>query len=92
MQCTKCYKCLSLDEFSFKNMKAKIYYLHCDKCRDKISKDGHKKEREKEQYELVKKTNVIECECGVKYVSFREYHTIRHINSKRHIKNMCKNT
>lgn len=85
MQCTKCLKCLPLNLFSFKNEKQKIYYLHCNKCREK-NNDNDKKEREKELYELIKKTNKIQCECGIKYISFREYHIIRHINSNRHLK------
>ena len=90
MECTKCHKCLHKDEFSFKNLKQKIYYLHCDKCREKVQKNADKKQREKEQYNLIKETNVIICDCGKKYISFRTYHTIRHMNSSFHKNVMSK--
>lgn len=86
MECTKCHKLLSIDNFSYKNLKEKILYLHCDKCRDKIKHNPDKKQREKEQYNFTKMTNIICCECGIKYISFRTYHTSRHLNSKKHKK------
>lgn len=84
LECTRCHKNLSLDSFSLKNVKDKIYYLHCDTCREKIKNFENKKQNEKDNYDLVKKTNVIHCNCGTNYVSFRTYHYIRHINSKKH--------
>lgn len=84
MECTKCHKLLSVDNFSYKNIKQKIYYLHCDKCREKQN-HANKKSIEKEQYEKVKTDNVIECECGRKYIAFRAYHIARHNNSFAHL-------
>lgn len=85
MECTKCRKILDITYFSYRNPMSKIYYLHCDKCREKTAKQTNKKELEKQQYENVKLTNIIECQCGVKYISFRAFHTVRHQNSKFHI-------
>ena len=84
MECTKCRKILDITCFSYKNPNTKIYYLHCDKCREKTAKQINKKELEKQQYENVKLTCMVECVCGVKYVSFRIFHTVRHQNSKTH--------
>lgn len=89
MECTKCHKLLTLENFSYKNLKQKILYLHCNKCREK-AQNLEKKQREKEQYDFIKKTNLIHCDCGISYVSFRTYHTIRHLNSKTHKKNVQK--
>ena len=36
MECSKCKKKLELQCFSYKDEKNKLFYLHCDKCRDKI--------------------------------------------------------
>jgi len=91
MECTKCHKLLTLDNFSYKNIKQKIFYLHCNKCRQKLQ-NPDKKQREKEQYEFIKKTNLIQCDCGITYVSFRTYHTMRHMNSKKHKTNVQKQT
>lgn len=88
MECTKCHRILPIETFSYKNVQKKIYYLHCDSCREKLKNMQHKKELEREQYELVKKTNVINCECGKTYVAFRDYHIYRHNNSKHHLSNM----
>lgn len=85
MECTKCHKVLDKSQFSYKNIAKKIYYLHCDKCRERVKKQTNKKEQEKEQYELVKKTNVITCTCGKTYIAFRDYHIIRHNNTKYHL-------
>lgn len=84
MECTCCKKILDRDQFSFKNLDKKIYYLHCNTCREKIKDIPYKKEREKEQYERVKKQSTIECKCGITYVAFRDYHILRHLNSKTH--------
>jgi len=84
MECTKCHKILGIDNFSYKNEKEKIFYLHCDKCRDKVKNQINKKSSEKEQYEIVKKTNVVHCECGSTYIAFRAYHIMRHKNSVSH--------
>ena len=46
--------------------------------------DVTKKEREKQQYERVKSSSVINCKCGSNYVAFRDYHIVRHVNSKFH--------
>ena len=35
MECTKCKKKLELIDFSYKNEQNKIFYLHCDTCRNK---------------------------------------------------------
>lgn len=91
MECTKCHKCLPKDNFSYKNTKDKIYYLHCNKCREKnLANSEDKKKKEKEMYDMIKKTNIIQCQCGVKYVSFRTYHTLRHLNSLKHNEMMVK--
>ena len=86
MECTKCHKILDINQFSYKNIEKKIFYLHCDKCRQKILKDKDKQIQEKQQYEFVKKTNIIDCECGRKYIAFRDYHIARHNNTKLHLK------
>lgn len=85
MECTKCHKILSIDNFSYKNVEKKIYYLHCNTCRDKLKSQQNKKQSEKEQYDIVKKTNVIQCACGKSYIAFRDYHIYRHQSSKYHI-------
>jgi hypothetical protein len=85
MECTKCHKLLSIDNFSYKNVEKKIYYLHCDKCREKQKQQVNKKADEKQQYEKVKNTNVVHCECGSKYIAFRVYHIARHKNSLIHL-------
>lgn len=87
MECSKCHKCMHKSNFSYKNEKQKIYYLYCDKCRERVNNDD-KKIKEKDQYNLIKTTNKVKCECGVTYISFRDYHTIRHFNSVRHKKGM----
>ena len=85
MECTKCRKRLNLENFSYKNVKEKIYYMHCNNCRQKFS-ESHKnhKEKMKEDYNIVKQANKIECDCGINYIAFREYHIKRHENSKKH--------
>jgi hypothetical protein len=85
MECTKCHKLLSIDNFSYKNVDKKIYYLHCDKCREKQKKQVNKKTHEKEQYEKVKNTNIVKCECGSTYIAFRAYHIARHKHSLAHL-------
>ena len=85
MECTKCHKILNIDKFSYKNVKEKIYYLHCDFCREKMKKQTNKKKVEKEKYDFIKRTNEIQCECGKTYIAFREYHIKRHINSTTHL-------
>lgn len=91
MECTKCHRVLDIDNFSYKNVKQKIFYLHCDKCREKILSQKNKKLLEKEQYETLKKTNLIKCPiCSREYVSFRTYHTIRHNNTQIHIKSITR--
>jgi hypothetical protein len=88
MQCTKCKMILDIANFSYKNADKKIYYLHCNTCREKILSDTNKKIREKEYYKKTKKENAIECACGVKYIAFRDFHILRHASSKIHIKYM----
>lgn len=88
MECTKCHLILDINMFSYKNVKQKIFFLHCDKCREKIAlkKD---KEAERLAYETIKKTNLIKCPiCHRQYISFRTFHTIRHNNTKIHIQSM----
>jgi len=85
MECTKCHKILPVDNFSYKNVAKKIYYLHCNKCRDKVKANKNKKEQEKMQYDIIKRTSIIECECGKKYVAFRDFHINRHIHSQYHL-------
>ena len=85
MECTKCHRLLTIDNFSYKNIHKKIYYLHCNKCREKLMANKNKKQQEKEQYDITKKTNIIQCDCGKKYVAFRDYHIYRHVNSKCHL-------
>ena len=82
MECTHCHMYLSFDDFSYKNESKKIYYLHCNKCREKIKTN---KARNKEHYEMTKKTNVINCSCGTQFIAFREYHILRHVNTKNHL-------
>lgn len=89
MECTKCHQILDFCKFSYKNAKHKIFYLHCDKCRENISKQTNRKILEKQQYDMIKKTNMITCSvCNRQYVSFRTYHTIRHNNTKIHIQSL----
>ena len=85
MECTKCKKKLDLIFFSYKNVKDKIFYLHCDNCRNKITQQKNKKNIEYINYENLKDNNKILCLCGKKYIAFREYHILRHLNSKNHI-------
>lgn len=93
MECTKCHKILSVENFSYKNVKQKIYYLHCDKCRETISiKQPNKQMNEKILYETIKKTNLIICPiCTRQYISFRTFHIKRHNDSKEHRKYLEKN-
>jgi hypothetical protein len=93
MECTKCRTVKNFEEFSYKNESEKIYYLYCDLCREKIQNIQLKyKEKAKENYNLKKNSNIVECVCGVKYICFREYHEYRHINSKKHKKLLKSNT
>ena len=86
MECTKCHNVKNFEEFSYKNESEKIYYLYCDLCRKKTQVIQSKyKEKSKENYNLKKKYNSVQCECGITYVCFRDYHIYRHINSKKHI-------
>jgi len=83
MDCSKCHKILDKKDFSFKNVDKKIYYLHCNNCRQK--QNDEKKLKEKEEYLIKKLTNIIECSCGKKYVAFRDFHIYRHNNSLSHL-------
>ena len=85
MQCSGCKQILDIDKFSYKNEAQKIYYLHCNKCREKITNNTELKAKQKEQYERVKKNNVINCKCGATYVAFRDHHIRRHMNSINHL-------
>lgn len=90
MECTRCHKILPVDKFSYKNAARKIYYVHCDSCREKLKKkQPNKQQNEKERYEIVKKNNVINCECGKTYIGFRDFHINRHLNSKFHLAHMA---
>jgi hypothetical protein len=93
MECTKCHKILDIEQFSYKNEKQKIFYLHCDKCRQKLlNNQPNKQKQEKMQYELVKKTNLITCPiCTRQYISFRTFHALRHNNTRAHLKYVAKN-
>jgi hypothetical protein len=85
MECTKCHERKEISEFSLKNRKENIYYLHCNDCRKYILAVQNKyKEKAKGDYEIKKITNIIDCECGKSFVSFRDYHIYRHVNSKYH--------
>jgi len=85
MECTKCHTVKNFEEFSYKNENEKIYHLYCDLCRKKTQIIQFKyKEKAKENYNLKKINNIVECECGITYVCFRNYHIYRHINSKKH--------
>ena len=87
MECTKCHKRKPKDQFSYKNVKERIYFQYCDACRTKTTElQKRYKENAKELYEMKKENDVIECECGKKYVAFRAFHIERHINSKFHQK------
>lgn len=85
MECTHCHQVLEINNFSFKNKAKKIYYLHCNACREKLTNNPDIKKRQKEQYEHTKKQSLIKCRCGSEYVAFREYHIRRHLNSQCHL-------
>lgn len=86
MECTRCRRVLDKEEFSLRSVKSGIYYVNCDKCRDKLKKHVDKADNQKSQYEDVKKREVIVCECGKTYIAFREYHILRHNSTRWHIK------
>ena len=87
MECTKCLKIKDFSEYSFKNVEEKIYYLYCDECRYKTLEEQKKyKDKAYEEYNMRKINNIMNCECGIKYVCFRDFHMYRHINSKKHKK------
>jgi hypothetical protein len=87
MECTKCRKVKNFTEFSYRNKSEKIYYLYCDDCRkNTVELQKKYKERAVEEYNLRKELNVIECNCGISFVCFRDFHMYRHINSKKHKK------
>jgi hypothetical protein len=94
MECTKCHNRKDITDFSLKNVKEKIYYLHCNQCREKVLEYQKRyKERAKEDYELRKQTCIVDCECGKTYRYFRDFHITRHLESKHHqnyIKNKTK--
>lgn len=92
MECTKCHKVKEFNDFSYKNKKDKIYYMYCDTCKIKYFCEEEKyKERAQQEYNMRKLCNIVKCECGIEYVSFRDFHIIRHMNSKKHKKIMsCK--
>ena len=79
MECTKCKKILDITNFNYKKEEKKIYYSYCKKCRKNINNDLNKI-----NYELSKRTSLINCRCGKTYIAFRDYHIIRHQNSKFH--------
>jgi hypothetical protein len=89
MECTKCKKRLELIEFSYKNEQNKIFYLHCDTCRNKEN-NLKKKSYEKNQYNEKKETCKVNCKCGKIYIAFRDYHIKRHECTLFHIKNITK--
>ena len=85
MECSKCHLRKDISDFSLKNVKDNIYYMYCYKCREQVVKAQHKyKEKMKEEYEIKKLTHVIDCECGMSFVAFRDFHMRRHVNSKYH--------
>jgi hypothetical protein len=85
MECTKCHIRKELYDFSLKNKIEGIYYLYCDKCRQQTNDIQKKyKDKAKEKYELNKIINNIECDCGITFVCFREFHMYRHLKSKHH--------
>ena len=87
MECSKCHKTKDISNYSIKNVKDNIYYQYCNDCRNYVLPVKKKyKEKSKEDYEMRKHLNTINCDCGVSYVSFRDYHIYRHINSSRHKK------
>ena len=69
----------------------KIFYLHCDNCRNKIKLQKNKKNNELNNYNNIKHLKKIECICGKKYIAFRDYHIQRHEISNYHIKNISNN-
>lgn len=85
MECTLCHRMLEVKNFSYKNEAKKIYYFHCNECRDKFINNPEIKKNQKEQYERTKKTSLINCKCGSQYVAFRDYHIRRHLSSKHHM-------
>ncbi len=85
MQCSCCKKILDKDKFSLKNEDKKIYYLHCNNCREKLKTSRpDKQKQEKQRYEKLKKDARIECNCGSVYVAFRDFHILRHLNTLKH--------
>ena len=85
MECTRCHKRKPKNQFSYKNKQEKIYFQYCDDCRAKTSElQKRYKETAKEMYELKKEDNIMECECGKKYIALRAFHIERHVNSKWH--------
>lgn len=88
MECTKCKKRLDISFYSLKNIKNNIYYLHCDICREKIKNQKNKKNIEIDNYAKTKNNKFILCKCGKEYIAFRDYHIVRHENTKYHIKNI----
>lgn len=90
MECTQCHKILDIRHFAYKNEVKKIYYQHCNACREKIRKSAEQKARDKENYEIQKIGNIIQCRCGKKFIAFRDYHVMRHLHSKNHISTMSK--
>jgi len=87
MQCSKCDKRKDLNEYSFRNESDKIYYLYCNTCRNETQEIQKKyKDKAVENYNLIKIINKIECSCGITYVCYRDFHMIRHLNSKKHKK------
>lgn len=91
MECMKCKKKLDFNDFSYKNIENKIFYLHCDNCRNKIKLQKNKKNNELNNYNNIKHLKKIECICGKKYIAFRDYHIQRHEISNYHIKNISNN-
>lgn len=84
MECTRCHRVLGRDDFSLKNVKKNLYYVNCNKCREKVKRDVNKAANEKMQYEDVKQREQIECACGKTYIAFRDYHILRHNSTKWH--------
>ena len=65
--------------------------MYCDICRIKYFCDEDKyKERANIEYNMRKLENVVKCECGINYVCFRDFHMLRHLNSKKHKNLMSK--
>jgi len=81
MDCNRCKRTLGIQHFS--KRPNGLYYCSCDKCRQKTL-DWLSENKKTRQDQLEAKKQIIQCECGKKYVFYKDSHIHQHKNTKYH--------